>query len=99
MILPAIEEIERSFTEREISVSRLAKLCGISEVYFRHLFLNAFGVSPKEYVIQKRMDYAKALLKSGDFSVTQVAALCGYAEPCHFSREFKERVGVSPNKY
>ena len=99
MISPAIQEIDRSFTENELSVSRLASLCGISEVYFRRLFMNTFGISPKEYVIQKRMEYAKTLLSSGDFSVSEAAMLCGYAEPCHFSREFSKRVGVSPKQY
>ncbi|MBE6591666.1 MAG: helix-turn-helix transcriptional regulator, partial [Ruminococcaceae bacterium] len=74
-------------------------LCGVSEVYFRKLFLNSFGVSPKEYMIQKRMDYAKNLLKSGDFSISEIATLCGYTESCHFSREFSKREGISPNQY
>jgi AraC-like DNA-binding protein len=99
LISPAIQEIERSFVKNELSVSSLAQHCGISEVYFRRLFLNAFGISPKEYIIQKRIDYAKTLLSSGDFSVSAVSLLCGYAEPCHFSREFFKRVGVSPSQY
>ena len=99
LIAPAIQEINRSFTENELSISKLAALCGISEVYFRRLFLNAFGVSPKEYIIQKRIEYAKTLLSSEAFSVSEVAALCGYAEPCHFSREFSKRVGMSPTQY
>ncbi len=99
LISPAIREIDSSFTENELSVSHLAALCGISEVYLRRLFLNAFGISPKEYIIQKRIKYAKTLLSSGNFSVSEVGFLCGYAEPCHFSREFLKRVGVSPKQY
>ena len=99
LISSAVEEIERSFTQNDLNVSRLAALCGISEVYFRRLFLNTFGISPKEYIIQKRIEYAKALLSSRDFSVTEVGILCGYAEPCHFSREFSRRVGISPAQY
>ena len=99
LIASAVEEIERSFTQNDLNVSRLAALCGISEVYFRRLFLNTFGISPKEYIIQKRIEYAKALLSSRDFSVTEVGILCGYAEPCHFSREFSRRVGISPAQY
>jgi len=99
LIAPAIEEIDRSFTDNSISVTYLAGLCGISEVYLRRLFFNAFGTSPKEYIIQKRIEYAKTLLSSGDFLVSEVGALCGYAEPCHFSREFSKRVGISPNQY
>ena len=99
IIASAVDTINRRFTDNELSVSYLASLCGISDVYFRRLFLNSFGVSPKEYLIQKRMEYAKTLLRSGDFSISEVAALCGYTEPCHFSREFTKRVGISPSQY
>ena len=99
IISPAIQEIDRSFAINDLSISRLAKLCGISDVYFRRLFLNAYGISPKEYIIQKRIEYAKTLLSSGDFSISEVGSLCGYAEPCHFSREFSKRTGMSPRQY
>jgi AraC-like DNA-binding protein len=99
IIAPAVDIINQQFTDNSLSISSLASLCGISEVYFRKLFLNFFGVSPKEYVIQKRIDYAKNLLKSKNFSVSEIASLCGYTEPCHFSREFTKRVGIPPNQY
>jgi AraC-like DNA-binding protein len=99
IIDPAVDVMNRQFTDNDLSVADLAALCGISEVYFRKIFLNSLGVSPKEYMIQKRMDYAKNLLKSGDFSVSEIATLCGYTEPCHFSREFAKRVGIPPSQY
>ena len=77
LIAPAIEVLDRRFSEGDVSVSSLSALCGISEVYFRRLFLNCFGVSPKEYMIRKRIEYAKDLLRSGKFSVSEVAALWG----------------------
>ena len=99
LIAPAVEALDSRFTENDLTVTALAAMCGISEVYFRRLFLSAFGTSPKEYMIGKRMDYAKSLLESGHFSVLEVANTCGYAEPCHFSREFLRRVGVTPTRY
>jgi len=94
---PAIERLSHGFAG--CSVAALAELCGMSEVYFRKLFHSRFGVSPKEYMIQKRIEYAKQLLVSGEFSVAMVASMCGYAEPCHFSREFTKRVGCAPKDY
>ena len=99
LIRPAIEQIEQSFTSNDLSVSHLASLCDMSEVYFRRLFMDTFGISPKEYMIQRRMEYARTLLLSGDFSVSETASLCGYAEPCHFSREFTRRNGISPSRF
>ena len=99
LIAPAVEKIDRAFTQNNLTVCELAAMCEISEVYFRRLFLLTFGISPKEYIIQKRIEYAKDLLLSGDFSVSEVSKMCGYTEPCHFSREFSKRVGASPNQY
>ncbi len=96
---PAVDVMNYRFTDNALNVSYLASLCGVSEVYFRKLFLSYFGVSPKEYMIQKRIDYAKILLKSKKFSVYEVATLCGYNEPCHFSREFTKRAGIPPSQY
>ena len=99
LISPALLAIEEDFLKPNLSVSSLAALCGISEVYLRRLFTARFGISPKEYILRKRLDYACQLLSSGQFEVAEVAFLCGYAEPCHFSREFKRRTGVSPKDY
>ncbi len=99
IIMPAIEEINSSLTDKCLSVERLAKICGISDVYFRKIFYQKFGISPKEYIIDKRMEYARQLLATGDFGVAEVAENCGYSEPCHFSREFKRKFGISPKHY
>lgn len=99
LISEATEKIHSSFTDNNLSVAKLAQMSGISEAYFRRLFIAKYGVSPKEYITRLRINYAKRLLRSGDFSVSEVATLSGYFEPCHFSREFSKRVGVSPNKF
>ena len=99
LLEPAIEQIRTSFTDNKLDVSGLASLAGVSEAYFRRLFLNKYGTSPKEYIIGLRIDYAKTLLASGEVSVSDVALMCGYSEPSHFSREFSKRVGTSPKNY
>ncbi len=99
LIKPAVDTINRDFTKNDLSVKDLADLCNISEAYFHRIFTAKFGVSPKEYIINRRIEYAKKLLLSEQFSVGEIAQMCGYFEPCHFSREFSKRVGISPNKY
>lgn len=99
IIAPAIDKITTDFTNPNISVGYLASLCNISDVYFRKIFENKFGTSPKTYIIQRRIEYAKQLLESKQFSITEIALMCGYFEPCHFSREFSKHVGVSPLEY
>lgn len=99
LIEPAVERIAASFTDPELTVSSLAALCGISEVYFRKLFFMRFGTSPKDYIVSLRIGYAKQLLAYETLSVGQVAEACGYVEPAHFSREFARRVGCAPRDY
>ncbi len=99
MIAPAIDKINSEFTRNDLSVSSLARDCGITESYFRRIFTEKLGVSPKEYIIRLRIGYAKDLLSVGGVSVSEAASICGYAEPTHFSREFSKRVGVSPARF
>ena len=99
LLRPAIEAIKNEYTKPDISISHLAALCGISDTYFRRIFSAKYGISPKEYIINLRIRYAKELLYSGEFSVSRVGELCGYGEPCHFSREFSRIVGSSPSEY
>lgn len=96
---PAIERITASFTDNSFDVSSLAKMSGVSEAYFRRLFVNKYGMSPKEYIINLRINYAKSLLLAGEFAVSKVALMCGYSDPAYFSREFSHRVGVAPKDY
>ena len=99
LIAPAIEKMNSEFTANELSVSALARECGITDSYFRRIFTEKFGISPKEYIIRLRIGYAKDLLSVGGISVSEVARSCGYAEPTHFSREFSKRVGISPAEF
>ena len=99
LIFPAIEMLSHKFTDNSLSVSSLSKECGISEAYFRRIFTNKYGVSPKEYIINLRINYAKNLLKYGELSIEETAISCGFTEACHFSREFKKRTGISPKKF
>ena len=99
LIKPAVDIINQKFTENDLSIKDMASLCGITEAYFRRIFIDMYSVSPKEYIINLRINYAKQLLETKEFSVTEVASMCGYYEPCHFSREFKKYCGVSPKEF
>lgn len=99
LIQPAVQEIRETFSSNGgLSVKDLAQKCGISENYLRILFLERFHMGPKEYILQMRMEQAKKLLLQ-KIPVNKVAVQCGYAEACHFSREFTKRVGMSPKAY
>lgn len=98
-IKPAIEYIEKNFLDCKISVSHLAKKCGICESYLKKLFIKKFGVPPIKYIIQLKINHSCDLLRSERYSITQVSELCGYENVYYFSRQFKEYVGVSPSVF
>jgi len=105
LIIPAITipitgaYIEEKFLTENISCEHLAELCGISYSYFQRIFSQKYGISPKRYIIQLKVNYASDLLKSGEYSVSQTAEMSGFDDLYFFSRQFKEYVGMSPQKY
>ena len=99
MIEPALKYIDENYTAESISVAHLASLCGVSETYLRRLFRTAFSTSPAVYMRNMRIRYAKRLLRSGEYSVTDAAMLSGFSDAAYFSREFKKSVGMSPSEY
>lgn len=95
----SLRYLEQNMYDPAFSLSEAAGRSFVSETYFRKLFKKEFGISPKQYVIRCRIDYAKALLLAGYFTVQEVSSLCGYADSKHFSVEFKRLTGVSPTGY
>lgn len=95
-IKPALQYIENNFLTENISIPHLAEICHISEAYLKKLFDKKFGVSPSKYIIQMKINHARDLLRSERYSVSQVAKMCGYEDPCYFSRQFKKHAGASP---
>lgn len=99
IIRPAMEHIYANYKFGGIRIAALAKLCYISETYFRRLFKEIFGVSPQAFINTLRIDTAASILESGDFSVGDAAAAAGFSDAKYFSREFKKAKGVSPTSY
>ena len=95
----SLEYIENNFMKSDFSLCLAAEKSAVSETYFRRLFKKEFGVSPKKYVINRRMEYAATLIISGYYSLNEVALKCGYDDYKHFSVEFKKIKGISPSKY
>lgn len=99
IIQPAVNYIHKEYTGELISVPYLAKLCGISEPYFRRVFLKVHGTSPLKYINNLKITRAKELLDSNMYAVNQVSIMSGYNDDAYFSREFKKSTGFSPVEY
>ena len=98
-ILKGVEYIENNFRSPELTIGSAAKVCHISETYFRRLYSAHFCQSPVKALIDLRFNYAKSLLESGYYNVKQVALLSGFSDAKYFRTSFKNRFGITPNEY
>lgn len=99
LIKPALDIINSDFLTREIRTGELAEAAGISETYLKQLFNERFGAPPKRYVIQMRINRAQDMLRFEDFTVTQIAEMCGFSDVYYFSRQFKKYTGLTPTEF
>lgn len=97
-ISPAMEYMIKNYNKK-IKCEELSRLCGISNVYFRKLFIEAVGCAPIEYLHKLRIKKAKEMLKSDYGNITDIAHSLGYLNIYDFSRAFKKYAGVPPSKF
>lgn len=97
-IRPALDFIAENYT-KTITNDELAKLLGISTVYFRKLFTSIMGISPINYIQQFRIKKAKEMLNSDYSKISIISEAVGYPNIYHFSKMFKQITGYSPTEY
>ena len=99
LIEPAVKYLEEHIFDVNLRIGDLHKQTAVSDTYFRKIFISRFGVSPKRFVINKRLSQAKAIINNGEFnSVSEVARLCGFEDPLYFSKAYKNAYGAPPSK-
>ncbi|GAB3418027.1 helix-turn-helix transcriptional regulator [Massilia agilis] len=77
-------------------VSRLAGVSGVSEAYFARAFRDAFGLPPHRYLLARRVERAKALLRDTDLPIIDIALQTGWNSLGTFGRTFRDVTGESP---
>ena len=92
------ERIEHNL-ESQISLASLATEAGYSRGHFLKMFRASMGITPHQYVLQRRVDHAQSLLKRGDMSIIDVAAHCGFSSQAHLTQIFRQQLGVTPGDY
>src|SRR5262245_59500116 len=85
-------------SHEEWPVRRLASVSGVSEAHFARSFKEAFGVPPHRYLLTRRIERAKTLLRDTDLPITEIAFQTGWGSLGTFGRTFRDITGESPGE-
>jgi AraC-like DNA-binding protein len=95
-------EIINHYTDSSFIIDDIFSKIPYAKEYVRKLFIKERGISPLQYLINKRIEYAMKLLagrKESDQNIREIAEQCGFSDQLYFSRIFKKIVGVPPKDY
>jgi transcriptional regulator GlxA family with amidase domain len=95
-------ELQRAVTyiqdhlESGLSLQDIADAAGLSACYVARLFKQSIGQTPHQYILNQRVEKAKALLKQGNLSLAEIAVTVGFYDQAHFTNYFKRLTGTTP---
>jgi AraC family transcriptional regulator len=92
----AIDYIGDNLANKDLTLTEMAGAAHMSPYHFSRLFKESTGLTPHQYVIERRVQRAKELLSSTALPIAEIALLCGFAHQSHLNRHFKRLLGVSP---
>ena len=99
------EEIDKAvfyFSEHyneSINIESYAKQNHVSTNWFIRNFKLYTGTTPKQFILQKRINNAETLLQNKQYNINEIAQIVGYDNPLYFSRIFQKVKGISPSEY
>jgi AraC family transcriptional regulator len=96
--LKSIDEIIDSNISQELSIRDMAAALGLSEGFFIRAFKAAIGKSPHSYLIDRRLAQARALLRTSNHDLREIALATGFSSHAHMTAAFTHRLGIAPNR-
>ena len=97
--LRKVVELVHAEMEGDLSLEELADAAGLSITHFSQTFRESTGQSPHQFVLHRRVDRAKEMLRAAEMRVLDVAVACGFKTQQHFARVFRQLCGASPTEY
>lgn len=97
--LKRVSDYVEANLDRSLSLAALAEAAGLSRMYFAGQFRLATGMRPHNYVVQRRIQRAKALLSQNRVSIVEVAFSVGFQSQSHFTAVFKRVAGITPQRW
>jgi len=97
--LRKVVELVHAQMDGDLSLEELANTAGLSITHFSEMFRQSTGQSPHQFVLYRRIERAKELLRAPESRVLDVAMACGFKSQQHFARVFRRVCGASPTEY
>lgn len=84
--------------EESLTLDSIAKVFNISKYYFNRLFSSMMGISLKQYILSRKLNYALELIQEGEKTLTDISYKLNFANQASFTRSFKKHFGVVPSR-
>ncbi|MGK9264353.1 AraC family transcriptional regulator [Sinorhizobium meliloti] len=94
-----IREYLHEHFRRKLTISELAKVCGLSPGHFSQAFARTFGIPPHRYVLELRLEFAEKLLAGTDMPVAEIAYLSGFSSQSHLTNMMKTHRDKTPRQF
>lgn len=88
-----------SYYAENITLDSLSQMTHMNKYYLIHAFTKYTGLSPINYLNQRRIQEGKNLLETTNYSIGQISNILGFSSQSYFSQSFKNELGMSPNEY
>ncbi|MBR3949774.1 MAG: helix-turn-helix transcriptional regulator [Oscillospiraceae bacterium] len=85
--------------KENLTLDLLADYAHVNKYYLAHAFKEEYGLSPINYLISRRIEESKYLLRETDMSLSQIARILGFSSPSYFSQSFRRVEGMAPMEY
>ena len=98
-IIQHAQQVISTHIREKLTVPRVAELVEVSPSYLTALFHKNLQISPGEYIRRMKLQESKQMIRENSMNFTQIAAALQYSTVHHFSRQFKEKFGITPSEY
>jgi AraC family transcriptional regulator len=97
--LTLVTDYINTHLHQDLNLSEIAAIAQMSPYYFLRLFKQSMGITPHQYILQRRIERAKYLLQHSQLSIADIAVRVGFCDQSHLTRCFKRIFGITPKQF